>query len=125
MGKPYDFGELLVRMELIARRAAYGAQDGAACVIQDLSIDPLKRIVRRAGKVIDLTDKEFLLLKTLADHAGQTVPRAMLLEKVWGLQFDPQTNLIDVHMSKLRAKVDKGFDTPLLKTVRSLGYVLG
>ncbi|MFT4190925.1 MAG: response regulator transcription factor [Comamonas sp.] len=125
LGKPFEFAELLVRMELLVRRAGPAPGPAAQLVIQDLRIDLIQRQVARAGQRIDLTDKEFSLLRTLAEHAGQTVPRGMLLEKVWGLQFDPQTNLIDVHVSKLRAKIDKGFATPLLRTVRATGYVLG
>lgn len=125
LGKPFDMDELLVRMEILVRRTQQAQAPGQCWQVHDLVIDPVKREVVRAGRRIDLTDKEFLLLRALAEHAGQTVPRSMLLEKVWGLRFDPQTNLIDVHVSKLRAKIDKGFDMPLVKTVRSLGYVLG
>lgn len=125
MGKPFDFIELLVRMELLARRSVYSSQDSQYFIIGDLHIDLVHRAVKRNHRTIDLTDKEFQLLQVLAEHSGQTVPRSMLLERVWGLQFDPQTNLIDVHVSKLRSKIDKGFDTSLIKTVRALGYVLG
>ncbi|WEK07570.1 MAG: winged helix-turn-helix domain-containing protein [Candidatus Pseudomonas colombiensis] len=79
----------------------------------------------RAGRRIDLTDKEFKLLQVLAEHVGQTVTRGMLLEKVWGYHFDPQTNLIDVHLSKLRNKLDKGFERAMIRTVRAIGYVFG
>ncbi|ALM82924.1 response regulator transcription factor [Bordetella sp. N] len=125
LGKPFDFAELLTRMELLTRRTVYSSRDEQYWIIQDLHIDLVNRVVKRAQRTIDLTDKEFQLLRVLAEHTGQAVPRSMLLEKVWGLQFDPQTNLIDVHMSKLRGKLDKGFDTSLIKTVRALGYVLG
>lgn len=125
LGKPFDFHELLVRMELLVQRASRASQNSALLNVQDLQIDLSRRAVARAGRSIELTDKEFLLLRTLAEYAGQTVPRGMLLEKVWGLQFDPQTNLIDVHVSKLRAKIDKGFDAALIRTVRTLGYALG
>lgn len=125
LGKPFDVSELMVRMELLVRRARSTPDLDRYLHIEDLRLDLLKREVERGGKPIPLTDKEFLLLRTLAENPGQTVPRSMLLEKVWGLQFDPQTNLIDVHVSKLRAKIDKDFSIPLLKTVRSLGYVLG
>lgn len=125
LGKPFDFAELLTRMELLTRRTVYSSRDEQYWIIQDLHIDLVNRVVKRAQRIIDLTDKEFQLLRVLAEHTGQAVPRSMLLEKVWGLQFDPQTNLIDVHMSKLRGKLDKGFDTSLIKTVRALGYVLG
>jgi two-component system OmpR family response regulator len=126
MGKPFHFPELLVRIEMIARRGNDMATPSPLSVhIQDLHIDLLHRKVTRAGQRIELTDKEYLLLCTLAEHGGRTVPRAMLLEKVWGLQFDPHTNLIDVHVSKLRSKIDRDFRAPLLKTVRALGYALG
>ncbi|NIF86067.1 response regulator transcription factor [Comamonas sp. Tr-654] len=125
LGKPFDFPELLVRLELLVRRAGASPSQGTRLSVQDLQIDMVRRAVSRSGQAIDLTDKEYQLLQTLAEHPGQIVPRGMLLEKVWGLQFDPQTNLIDVHISKLRAKIDKGFASPLLKTVRAVGYVLG
>jgi len=125
LGKPFDFPELLVRVELLVRRAETSPTRSTRLNVHDLQIDMVRRAVSRSGQVIDLTDKEFQLLCTLAEHTGQIVPRGMLLEKVWGLQFDPQTNLIDVHISKLRAKIDKTFATPLLKTVRAIGYVLG
>jgi len=124
IGKPFDFLELMVRMELLVQRHDATPPNTARLCVQDLQIDLLRRKVTRSGREISLTDKEFLLLRTLAEHAGQTVPRGMLLEKVWGLQFDPQTNLIDVHVSKLRSKIDKDFAQPLLKTVRAMGYVL-
>jgi len=125
LGKPFDFAELLTRMELLTRRTVYSSRDDQYWIIQDLHIDLVNRVVKRDQRTIELTDKEFQLLRVLAEHTGQAVPRSMLLEKVWGLQFDPQTNLIDVHMSKLRGKLDKGFETSLIKTVRALGYVLG
>ena len=90
----------------------------------ELELDLLGRKVTRAGKLIEVTSKEFQLLEYLARHAGQVVTRTMLLEAVWDLHFDPQTNVIDVHVSRLRAAVDKGFDRPLLHTVRGAGYVL-
>lgn len=125
VGKPFDFPELMVRMELLVRRAEATPGGDARLCVQDLEIDLLHRRVARQGREILLTDKEFLLLRTLAEHAGQIVPRGMLLEKVWDLQFDPQTNLIDVHVSRLRAKIDKDFTPPLLRTVRAIGYALG
>lgn len=123
MGKPFDFPELLVRMELLTHRPASNEQFYR--VIDDLHIDLVSRTVTRAGQRILLTSREFAVLCVLSEHRGQLVPRDMLLEKVWGLQFDPRTNLIDVHVSKIRNKIDKGFSRPLLKTVRSMGYVLG
>ncbi|WP_207281868.1 response regulator transcription factor [Pseudomonas sp. FW300-N2F2] len=124
LGKPFDFTELLLRLEVLARRRGQSAQEDLLH-IDDLRIDLGQRNVTRAGQRIDLTDKEFRLLQVLAEHRGQTVTRTMLLEKVWGYQFDPQTNLIDVHMSKLRTKIDKGFSRSLLRTIRAIGYELG
>lgn len=125
LGKPFHFDELLVRLELLSRRTAATEQEGRILYADDLSLDEINRAVRRAGRVIDLTDKEFKLLQVLMRHKGQTVTRTMLFEKVWGYAFAPQTNLIDVHMSKLRAKVDRGHERALLQTVRAIGYVLG
>ncbi|RMV72789.1 Winged helix family two component transcriptional regulator [Pseudomonas caricapapayae] len=124
LGKPFDFTELLLRLEIMARRRSQSSSDGLI-VIRELQLNVTARQVTRGGLAIDLTDKEFRLLHLLAEHAGQIVTRAMVLEKVWGYHFDPQTNLIDVHMSKLRSKIDKGYAEPLLRTVRSTGYVLG
>jgi two-component system OmpR family response regulator len=87
-------------------------------------MDLIGRVVRRDGKVIDLQPREFQLLEFLMRHAGQSVTRTMLLEKVWFYHFDPQTNVIDVHISRLRGKIDKGFDYPMLQTVRGAGYRL-
>jgi two-component system, OmpR family, response regulator len=122
--KPFAFGELLARIEALLRR---GSAPAAATQIKvsDLDIDLLGRKVHRGGKPIDLTTKEFQLLEFLARRAGQVVTRTMLLEGVWDLHFDPQTNVIDVHMSRLRSALDKGFDKPLLHTVRGAGYRLG
>ncbi|UCJ16330.1 response regulator transcription factor [Pseudomonas sp. MM211] len=124
LGKPFDFTELLLRLELLIRRRPQ-AQAGESVHIEDLSIDLGRREVSRSGQRIDLTDKEFKLLQVLAENRGQTVTRSMLLEKVWGYHFDPQTNLIDVHLSKLRNKIDKDFTPALLRTIRAIGYVLG
>ncbi|MCQ9427191.1 response regulator transcription factor [Pseudomonas sp. LJDD11] len=124
LGKPFDFTELLLRLEILARRRAQTAGN-ESITIQDLHIDITLRKAQRAGQAIELTDKEFRLLHLLAEHTGQTVTRSMVLERVWGYHFDPQTNLIDVHMSKLRTKIDKGYSHSLLRTIRSSGYVLG
>ena len=124
LGKPFDFTELLLRLELLARRHNQTAQED--CIqVEDMQIDLARREVTRAGRRIDLTDKEFKLLQVLAEHQGQTVTRGMLLERVWGYHFDPQTNLIDVHLSKLRNKLDKGFERAMIRTVRAIGYVFG
>ncbi|AVO54476.1 response regulator transcription factor [Ectopseudomonas mendocina] len=124
LGKPFDFTELLLRLELLARRHQSSAQD-EILHIEDLQIDLARRTVMRGQQRIDLTDKEFKLLQVLAEHQGQTVTRSMLLERVWGYHFDPQTNLIDVHLSKLRNKIDKGFQRQMIRTIRAIGYVLG
>jgi two-component system OmpR family response regulator len=123
--KPFAFSELLARLEALVRRA--GANNQAAdTVLQvaDLRMDLLRREVSRGETQIDLQPREFQLLEFLMRHAGQVVTRTMLLEGVWDYHFDPQTNVIDVHISRLRAKIDKGFDRPLLHTVRGAGYRL-
>ena len=123
--KPFAFSELLARLEALDRRAKAGS-DAPATVLKagDLEMDLLRREVRRGGEPIDLQPREFQLLEFLLRHAGQVVTRTMLLEGVWDYHFDPQTNVIDVHMSRLRAKIDRGFDRPLLHTVRGVGYRL-
>jgi two-component system OmpR family response regulator len=121
--KPFAFSELLARLEALARRG--DTEKGETRLkVGDLEMDLLARNVKRAGRLVDLKPREFQLLEYLMRHAGQVVTRTMLLEKVWGYHFDPQTNVIDVHISRLRGKIDKGFDTPLLHTVRGAGYVL-
>ena len=121
--KPFAFGELLARIEALLRRGSQ-PETSTRLRIADLELDLLGRKVVRAGKSIDVTSKEFQLLEFLARRAGQVVTRTMLLEAVWDLHFDPQTNVIDVHISRLRAAIDKGFERPLLHTVRGAGYVL-
>jgi two-component system, OmpR family, response regulator len=122
--KPFAFAELLARIEALLRRASGDDRHVGTLRIADLEINTLARRVMRAGRVIDLTSKEFQLLEYLARRAGQTVTRTMLLEAVWNLQFDPQTNLIDVHISRLRQAIDRDFSPPLLHTVRGAGYCL-
>jgi two-component system OmpR family response regulator len=121
--KPFAFSELLARLQALTRRRdAEGPETRLR--VADLEMDLLSRRVKRAGKNIDLQPREFRLLEYLMRHSGQVVTRTMLLEKVWDYHFDPQTNVIDVHVSRLRSKIDKGFDPPLLHTVRGAGYVL-
>ncbi|MTJ81843.1 MAG: response regulator transcription factor [Telmatospirillum sp.] len=122
--KPFAFGELEARIEALARRATTESEETSLSV-GDLRMDLLARKVTRAGRVIQLQPREFKLLEYLMRHAGQVVTRTMLLENVWDYHFDPQTNVIDVHVSKLRQKIDAGFDSPLLATVRGAGYRLG
>jgi len=122
--KPYAFSELLARVEALGRRRAAPANVTTRYQVGDLEIDVLTRTVRRAGKKIDLQPREFRLLEYLMRHAGQVVTRTMLLENVWEYHFDPQTNVIDVHISRLRSKIDKDFEKPLLKTIRGAGYTI-
>ena len=121
--KPYAFSELLARVEALARRRR---PDAAETVFRvgDLELDRLGHNVTRAGQDIPLQPREFRLLEYLMKNAGQVVTRTMLLENVWDYHFDPQTNVIDVHISRLRAKIDKGFGEPLLHTVRGAGYMI-
>lgn len=124
LGKPFNFNELRLRLDIIVGRDKRHAAQNAVLTFADLKVDCLQRKVWRAGKPIELTDKELKLLLMLMETPGKVTSRTHLLERVWGYHFDPQTNLIDVHMSKLRAKIDKGFDQPLIKTLRSVGYCL-
>jgi two-component system OmpR family response regulator len=118
--KPFALSELLARLDAVVRRA--GAE--TKLKVGDLELDLLTRSVTRGGFEIDLLPREFRLLEYLMRHAGQVVTRGMLLEKVWDHHFDPQTNVIDVHVSRLRQKLDKGFAVPLLHTIRGTGYTL-
>jgi len=121
--KPYAFTELLARVEALSRRGAPQAAE-TLYKVGDLELDRLAHRVSRGGKDIPLQPREFRLLEYLMRHAGQVVTRTMLLENVWDYHFDPQTNVIDVHVSRLRAKIDKGFSLPLLHTVRGAGYMV-
>jgi len=121
--KPYAFAELIARVEALARRRETGSVQ-TVLKVGDLEMDLIGRTVHRAGQEIDLQPREFQLLEFLMRHAGQSVTRTMLLEKVWEYHFDPQTNVIDVHISRLRSKIDKGFDKAMLQTVRGAGYRL-
>lgn len=121
--KPFAFTELLARLEALTRRKSAGAPVNVLRAA-DLMMDLLSRNVTRAGRTIELQPPEFRLLEYLMRHAGQVVTRTMLLENVWDYHFDPQTNVIDVHISRLRQKIDKGFEPPLLHTVRGAGYSL-
>src|SRR5882672_2379485 len=121
--KPYAFVELLARIDaLMRRRSPVGVK--TRLEVGDLELDLLTRAARRSGQGIELQPREFRLLEYLMRHAGQVVTRTMLLESVWEYYFDPQTNVIDVHISRLRAKIDKGYEAPLLHTVRGAGYMI-
>jgi two-component system OmpR family response regulator len=121
--KPYSFSELLARVEALARRRG-GRGDEMVYRVGDLELDRLSHQVRRGKEEIVLQPREFRLLEYLMKHAGQVVTRTMLLENVWDYHFDPQTNVIDVHISRLRSKIDKGYSQPLLHTVRGAGYTI-
>jgi two-component system, OmpR family, response regulator len=122
--KPYAFSELLARLEALLRRGSAAAPTTTKLRVAELEMDLLSRNVKRDGQAIDLLPREFRLLEYLMRHAGQVVTRTMLLESVWDYHFDPQTNVIDVHISRLRQKIDKGFAKPLLHTIRGAGYSL-
>lgn len=121
--KPYAFSELLARLQALLRRAQ-PAHEQTVLKLADLEMDLMKRQVKRDGKVINLQPREFTLLEYLLRNTGQVVTRTMLLEKVWDYHFDPQTNVIDVHISRLRGKIDREFKTSLLHTIRGAGYML-
>jgi len=123
LAKPYAFTELLARVEALGRRRKPGEAE-TVYRVADLHLDRLGHTVTRGGRPILLQPREFRLLEFLMKNAGQVVTRTMLLENVWDYHFDPQTNVIDVHISRLRAKIDKGFDEPLLHTVRGAGYMI-
>ena len=123
LAKPYAFSELLARVEVLARRRGTASStEETSYQIGGLELNRLSHRVTRGGQEIELQPREFRLLEYLMRHGGQVVTRTMLLENVWDYHFDPQTNVIDVHISRLRSKIDKGFDTPLLHTVRGAGY---
>ncbi len=119
--KPFAAAELLARVTALSRRPPMSAVS-VALSVGDLSIDRVRRTVTRAGRRIDLQAQEFKLLDYLMQHSGEVVTRTMLLENVWSFHFDPQTNVIESHMSRLRAKVDRGFGKELIQTVRGAGY---
>lgn len=120
--KPFAFSELLARLEALARRDTEVRQ--TRITVGELEMDLLLRTVKRGETVIDLRPREFRMLEFLMRHSGQVVTRAMLLENIWDYNFDPQTNVVDVHISQLRRKIDKNFATPLLNTVHGTGFIL-
>ena len=123
--KPFAFAELLARVEVMAKRTSQNNSDTVTeMTVGDLKLDLLSRVVTRGDKTIALQSTEFRLLEYLLKHKGQVVTRTMLLENVWDYHFDPQTNVIDVHISRLRAKIDKGFEPQLIRTVRGAGYII-
>lgn len=122
--KPYAFSELLARVEVLSRRRGAPASEPTTYRVGDLLLDRLAHRVTRTGEEIVLQPREFRLLEYLMKHAGQVVTRTMLLENVWDYHFDPQTNVIDVHVSRLRSKIDKGFEHPMIHTIRGAGYMV-
>lgn len=123
--KPFAFAELLARVEILARRAGAASQSAeTALSAGDLTLNLLSRKVMRGKHEIELQTREFKLLEYLLRHKGQIVTRTMLLEHVWDYHFDPQTNVIDVHISRLRRKIDENAQTPLIHTVRGAGYII-
>jgi two-component system, OmpR family, response regulator len=121
--KPFAFGELLARLDALVRRSQESHVE-TTLVLDDLQVNLVSRKVTRGGKTVSLQPREFKLLEYLMRHANQVVTRTMLLENVWDYHFDPQTNVIDVHVSKLRQKIDAGSERPLLRTIRNAGYML-
>lgn len=121
LGKPFAFSELLARINALARRPPISTEPTRLSVA-DLEMDLLKRTVVRAGRRVELQPQEFKLLEYLLRHVGQVVTRTMLLENVWGFHFDPKTNVVETHVSRLRGKVDRGFEQELIHTVRGSGY---
>jgi two-component system OmpR family response regulator len=122
LAKPYSFTELIARLEAITRRKGGTEKAQTKLTCGDLEMDLLTRTVKRGDKEIELQAREFALLEYLMRNAGTVVTRTMLLENVWDYNFDPQTNVIDVHISRLRQKVDKGFEKSLITTLRGAGY---
>jgi two-component system OmpR family response regulator len=123
LAKPFAFSELLARLEALSRRKGV-MQETTELRLADLEMNLITRTVTRSGRPIDLTVREFALLEHLLRNAGRVVSRSMLLEAVWDYNFDPQTNIIDQHVSRLRQKIDRDFSPPLLQTVRGMGYSL-
>jgi len=122
--KPFSFEELRARLQILARRRSVQEPAGAILAAKDLVLDRLRRSVSRGRRDIDLLPLEFKLLEFLLLHAGEVVTRSMLLQQVWGFRFDPQTNIVETHISRLRAKIDLGGAQPLITTVRGAGYLI-
>lgn len=120
--KPFSFSELLARIRALLRRGSL--LSGSSIAVADLTLDAVARTVQRGGKQIDLSAREFALLQYMAQHTGEALSRTMILKKVWDMNHDPLTNVVDVHINRLRKKIDNSFDTPLIHTIRGVGYVL-
>jgi two-component system, OmpR family, response regulator len=124
VSKPFSFAELLARVNALGRRSPMKGEE-TVLRISDLEMDLIGRVVRRAGEVIDLQPREFRLLEVLMRNKGKVITRTMLLERVWDFHFDPKTSVVETHISRLRAKIDKPFQTELIHTVRGAGYSIG
>jgi two-component system copper resistance phosphate regulon response regulator CusR len=122
--KPFALAELLARVRALLRRGAPAQAESTTLKVADLELDLLRHEVRRGGQVLTLTAKEFALLEYLCRNAGRVVTRTMVLDRVWGMRFDPSTNVVDVHIHRLRSKIDGGSETKLIHTIRGAGYVL-
>jgi two-component system copper resistance phosphate regulon response regulator CusR len=122
--KPFALAELLARLRVLLRRGGAAQVEPAVLKVADLEVDLLRHEVRRAGNLLSVTSKEFSLLEYLCRNAGRVVTRTMVLDRVWGMRFDPATNVVDVHIHRLRAKVDGTSETKLIHTIRGAGYVL-
>lgn len=124
LAKPFSFAELLARIRVILRRGTGNNTGSAQIKVGDLLLDPTTRIVERQGRRIELSAKQFVLLEYLMRHAGQVVSRSMILEKVWDFEFDSLTNVVEVQINRLRNKIDRDFEVPLIHTLRGVGYIL-
>ncbi len=122
--KPFAFAEVLARVEALLRRGGAPAAEATRLAVADLELDLLRREARRAGREVELSPREFELLEYLCRNAGRVVTRTMVLDRVWGTRFDPQTNVVDVFVHRLRGKIDRSGDPPLIHTVRGVGYVV-
>lgn len=122
--KPFALAELLARLRNLAKRSNPSAGEATRLRVQDLELDLLRREATRSGQLLQLTQQEFVLLEYLCRNAGRVVTRSMILEKVWGMRIQPDTNVVDVHIYRLRGKVDGKSQTPLIRTMRGVGYVL-
>jgi len=122
--KPFSFDELLARLEALLRRSREQAADVTYLAAADLHVDLLSRQVTRGGRDIDLKPREYKILEYMLEHKGQVVTRTMMLEHVWDYNFDPMTNVVDVHISRLRRKLDDGFETSIIHTVKGAGYII-
>ncbi len=122
--KPFSFSELLARVNALARRPPVKMVSESVLLVGDLELNRIRRTVTRAAQEISIQPREFALLEYLMENAGRLVTRTMLLENVWGFHFDPKTNIVETHISRLRSKVDRGFDIELIRTMRGAGYMI-